>query len=194
MRSATTLDSNRSPRNLGKILPRLGSPTWWPARPIRCKPLATEPGDSTCTTRSTAPMSMPSSRLLVATIARRRPDLSASSTSSRCSRAIEPWWVRTRSSSASSLSWAARRSASRRPFTNTIVERWARISSSSLGWIAGQIEARAGPALDAGPLAGTSIGWPIWPMSSMGTTTSSSMGLRCPASTIVTPRAAPRSS
>ena len=119
-------------------------PPGGPARPMRCRPLATDPGDSTCTTRSTAPMSMPSSRLLVATIARRRPDFSASSTSSRCSRAIDPWCVRTRSSSASSLSWAARRSASRRPFTNTIVERCARISSSSRGWIDGQIDVRGG--------------------------------------------------
>ena len=34
----------RSARCLGKSLPRLGSPTWWPARPMRCRPPATEPG------------------------------------------------------------------------------------------------------------------------------------------------------
>ena len=39
----------------------LEPPTWWPARPMRCSPRETAPGDSTCTTRSTAPMSMPSS-------------------------------------------------------------------------------------------------------------------------------------
>ena len=33
MRSTTTAASSRSPRCFGKILPRLGSPTWWPARP-----------------------------------------------------------------------------------------------------------------------------------------------------------------
>ena len=49
------------PRCFGKSLPSLGSPTWWPARPMRCSPRATAPGDSTWMTRSTAPMSMPSS-------------------------------------------------------------------------------------------------------------------------------------
>ena len=35
---------------------------------MRCRPLATEPGDSTWITRSTAPMSMPSSSETVATM------------------------------------------------------------------------------------------------------------------------------
>ena len=59
-----------------------------PARPAASR--ATEPGDSTSTTRSTVPMSMPSSSDDVATSPRRRPDFSSSSTS-RCSRASEPW-------------------------------------------------------------------------------------------------------
>ena len=46
----------------------------------RCSPDATVGGASTWTTRSTAPMSMPSSRLEVATTAGSRPDFSASST------------------------------------------------------------------------------------------------------------------
>ncbi len=66
-------------------------------------------------------MSMPSSRLLVATSAGSRPSLSCSSISSRSSRASEPWWARTRSSPASSLSRSASRSASRRLLTKTIV-------------------------------------------------------------------------
>ena len=82
--------SRRSPRYLGKKTPRLGSPTWCPARPTRCRPLATLAGLSTWITRSTAPMSMPSSSELVATIAGRRPALSASSIPTRCSRASEP--------------------------------------------------------------------------------------------------------
>ena len=54
-----------------------------------------------------APMSMPSSREVVATSAGRWPALSSSSISTRCSRAIEPWWARTSSSPASSLRrWA----------------------------------------------------------------------------------------
>src|SRR4029453_13599656 len=73
MRSTTTELSTSSPRNLGKTMPRLTAPTWWPARPMRCRPDATELGDSTWMTRSTAPMSMPSSRELGATPAGRGP-------------------------------------------------------------------------------------------------------------------------
>ncbi len=62
---------------------RRGSPrpTWWPARPMRCMPLATDGGASIWTTRSIAPMSMPSSSDEVATSARSVPALSASSIS-----------------------------------------------------------------------------------------------------------------
>ena len=67
MRRTTTAASSRSPRYLGNTLPTLVASTVWPARPMRCRPLATEMGDSTCTTRSIAPMSMPSSSELVAT-------------------------------------------------------------------------------------------------------------------------------
>jgi hypothetical protein len=81
MRSATTAHWHRSPRYFGRMIPRLIAPTWWPAGPTRCRPLATLGGDSTWTTRSTAPMSMPSSRLEVATTAGSRPALSASSIS-----------------------------------------------------------------------------------------------------------------
>ena len=62
-----------------------------------------------------------------------RPSLSASSISSRCSRASEPWWARTSSSPASSLSWSARRSARRRLLVKTIVLRCARMSSRMRG-------------------------------------------------------------
>ena len=100
-------------------------------------------------------MSIPSSSDEVATSAGRRPALSASSITRRCSRAIEPWWARATSSPASSLSAAARRSARRRLFTKRIVERCARTSSRRRGWIAGQIERRRGTL--AGP-SGTSSG------------------------------------
>ena len=73
IRPATTAAEIRSPRNLGNITPWLGAPTWCPARPIRCSPLATDGGDSTWITRSTAPMSMPSSSDEVATTAGSRP-------------------------------------------------------------------------------------------------------------------------
>jgi hypothetical protein len=52
---------------LGEQRAAEGSPTWWPARPMRCRPRLTAPGEETCTTRSTAPMSMPSSSDEVAT-------------------------------------------------------------------------------------------------------------------------------
>ena len=67
IRSTTTADSIRSPRWLGKNTPREVAPTWWPARPTRCSPLATDGGASTWTTMSTAPMSIPSSSEEVAT-------------------------------------------------------------------------------------------------------------------------------
>ena len=66
-------------------------PTWWPARPTRCSPEATDGGASTWITRSTAPMSMPSSSEDVATIAGSSPRFSRSSIAARFSRATEPW-------------------------------------------------------------------------------------------------------
>ena len=95
---------------------------------------ATAPGDSTWMTRSTAPMSMPSSRLEVATRPRSSPRFSWSSMTTRCSRASEPWWALTSSPvapasmpsvSASSLRRAARRSARRRALQKMMVLRWA---------------------------------------------------------------------
>ena len=60
---------------LGEEAAERRASTWWPARPTRCRPAATDLGDSTCTTRSIAPMSMPSSSDDVATSAGRRPGL-----------------------------------------------------------------------------------------------------------------------
>ena len=94
IRPATTAACTRSPVYLGKMTPREMSPTLCPARPTRCSPLATDGGDSTWMTRSTAPMSMPSSRLDVATTAGSRPALSASSISVRSCRDTEPWCAR----------------------------------------------------------------------------------------------------
>ena len=88
-------------------------------------------------------MSMPSSRLDVATSAGRRPALSSSSISRRCSRAMLPWWARTSSSPASSLRRWASRSARRRLLVKTIVLRCSRISSRIRGWIAGQMLVRS---------------------------------------------------
>src|SRR3982751_1538731 len=87
MRWVTTAHSRRSALNLGKIRPFDTSPTPWPARPMRWSPAVTDLGDSTWSTRSTAPMSMPSSSDDVATRQGSSPDLSSSSTTSRSSRA-----------------------------------------------------------------------------------------------------------
>ncbi|CAM5362739.1 hypothetical protein STANM309S_04601 [Streptomyces tanashiensis] len=100
IRSVTTAAWTRSPRYLGKTTPVETAPTWWPARPTRWRPEATEGGDSTWTTRSTAPMSMPSSKLEVATTAGSRPAFRSSSTWARCSFDTEPWWARARSGGA----------------------------------------------------------------------------------------------
>ena len=188
----TTAVSRRSPRYLGKMTPLEGSPTWCPARPMRWRPRATDVGLSTWMTRSTAPMSMPSSRLLVATSAGRRPALSSSSIRRRCSRAMLPWWALTSSSPASSLRRWARRSASRRLLVNTIVLRCCRISSRIRGWIAGQMLVRISPPT-TGPPCRSSCGStsPRRAMSSTGTTTCSSRGLRVPASTTATSRPSP---
>ena len=79
-----------------------------------------------------------------------RPALSSSSISSRCSRAMLPWWARTSSSPASSLRRWASRSLRRRLFVKTIVLVWLRISSRIRGWIAGQMLVRRS-GLIAGP-------------------------------------------
>ena len=192
MPRTTTAVSSRSPRYLGKITPLLGSPTWWPARPMRWRPRATDVGLSTWMTRSTAPMSMPSSRQLVATRAGRRPAFSSSSISRRCSRAMLPWWARTSSSPASSLRRWARRSARRRLLVKTMVLRCARMSSRIRGWIAGQMLVRISPPR-TGPPGCSSMGRtsPRRAMSSTGTTTWISRGFRDPASTMATSRPSP---
>ena len=89
-RAVTAAHASRSPRNFGKMMPALVSSMRCPARPMRCRPLATEGGASICTTRSMAPMSMPSSSDEVATSPRSRPAFSRSSISVRCARASEP--------------------------------------------------------------------------------------------------------
>ena len=103
MRCTLTAQPIRSVRCLGNSTPWLISPTWCPARPMRCSPLATDGGVSTWITRSTAPMSIPSSRLEVATTAFNRPLLRASSTSARASLLTEPWCARASSGSAPKL-------------------------------------------------------------------------------------------
>jgi hypothetical protein len=158
---------------------------------MRWRPEATELGASTWMTRSTAPMSMPSSSELVATTAGRRPTFRSSSISVRCSRLTEPWCARASSVPASSLRLAQSRSARRRELANTIVERWPRMSSTSRSSMWGQIEDRSGtPAAD--PDAGSFETSPMAAMSSTGTTTERSKAFSLGGATTVTGRRPPR--
>ena len=168
IRSTATAVWARSPRCLGKSTPRDTSPTWWPARPTRWRALATLGGDSIWMTRSTAPMSMPSSRLLVATTQGRRPRLRSSSMIDRCSLETEPWWALAMTTSAPALApdwamiWAGclpvsgrspparlvaislrravSRSARRRELAKTMVERCCSTRSTTCSSTCGQIE------------------------------------------------------
>src|SRR5207253_14303 len=78
-----------------------------------------------------------------------------------------------------------------RLFTKTSVERWARISSSRRGWMAGQMDGRGAAAaalpstIAPSPPPATV---PSRDMSSTGTSTRRSSALRAPASTISTGR------
>lgn len=161
-------------------------------------------------------MSMPSSRLEVATTAGSRPDLSASSICLRSSRETLPWWARAitasapaaapdwaitsaggpasaagTSSVASSLSRAQSRSALRRELVKTIVERCARISPKTRSSTAGQIEARRGPGPPRSSGGGCSVS-SSRVMSSTGTWTLTSIVLGMAGCTTSTGRAPPR--
>ena len=67
--------SSSSSRVVAKKRPSGFAPTQWPERPMRCNATAIERGEPSCTTRSTEPMSMPSSSDAVATTARSSPVL-----------------------------------------------------------------------------------------------------------------------
>ena len=224
IRSTATAVCTRSPRCLGSSTPRETCPTWWPARPTRCSAEATEGGDSICTTRSTAPMSMPSSRLDVATTQGSRPRLRSSSISARCSLDTDPWWARamtvgapsdcplapiraagTRApagaaawasarSVAISLNRAVSRSASRREFANTIVERCFSTRSTTRSSTCGQIEPRrsALPAAEPSGTSSTAAASASSVMSSTGTTTLRSHCLVDVGATTSTGREPPR--
>ncbi len=116
--------STSSSRLMGKKRAFGVAPRQCPDRPARCNATWSAPGLPSWATRSTVPMSMPSSSDAVATMARREPALSRSSASSRRARDRLPWWAATcPSPSRSESAWAAR-SASLRVFTNTRVVRF----------------------------------------------------------------------
>ena len=99
------------------------------ARPAAGR-LAIERGEPSWQTRSTSPMSMPSSSEAVATSALSLPRLSRCSASSRCSLARLPWCAATCSAPSRSDSWRVTRSAIRRVLTKISVVRCASISSA----------------------------------------------------------------
>ena len=151
-------------------------------------------------------MSMPSSSELVATTQRKRPDLRSSSMVARWSFDTEPWCARASSLLASfrpmpisdsflssyiSFSRAVRRSASRREFANTIVERCSRMRSTICSSTCGQIDPCAGDdPLAADPSRTGAV--PSSVMSSTGTTTLRSNFLVEGGATIVTGDRPPR--
>ena len=100
---------------------------------------------------------------------RSAPRFSSSSITTRCSRASDPWWAFTSSSPASSLRLAANRSAWRRALQKMMVLRCASTWASTAGYTLSQ----------------------MLPISSTGTTTSTSICLRVPASTMLTLRRRP---
>ena len=154
------------------------SPTRWPARPTRCSPRATLPGDSTWQTRSTAPMSMPSSSDAVATTAGSRPSFRRLLGRCRTSSATLPWWADCAEHSRCRVARQAlpgrssaviARSTERRLLAKTMVERCSRISRRQQ-----PVDRRPDRALRQRP-----------ELRSTGLTTRRSRSLRSPASTIV---------
>ncbi len=103
--------------------PRLGSPTWWPARPMRCSPRRHRARRLDLDHEvDRAHVDAELERAGRDERRAARPALSSPRSASRCSRASEPWCgAATSSSPASSLSCAARRSARRRALTKMIV-------------------------------------------------------------------------
>ena len=86
-------------------------------------------GEPSWHTKSTEPMSMPSSSDAVATRARSEPCLRRRSASIRVSFDMLPWWAATASGPKRSLSSCAERSAMRRVLTKISVVRCRSISS-----------------------------------------------------------------
>ena len=92
-----------------------------PVRPSRCRNEVTVAGASSWITRSRSPTSIPSSRVLVATITQSRPRAKVSSARRRSSRPSEPWDTKVRTpacrSAAASASTRARPSQNTRRFS-----------------------------------------------------------------------------
>ena len=97
MQSSSAAHSTSSSRVCGKSRALGTPPTAWPERPARCRKVAIERGEPSWQTRSTSPMSRPSSSEAVATSTFSSPRLSRCSASSRVSLARLPWCAATAS-------------------------------------------------------------------------------------------------
>ena len=132
-------------------------------------------------------MSIPSSSDEVATSARSCPALSASSISTRCSRAIEPWCERTSGSPASSLS-AAGEPLGEAPAVHEEQRGLVRADQLEQARVDARPDRRAHRALRRRPARDVAPRSPSFAMSSTGTSTVSASAFGWRASTIVTGR------
>ena len=121
--SSSAAHSTSSSRDCGNRRAFGTPPTAWPERPTRCRKVAIERGEPSWQTRSTSPMSMPSSSDAVATSTFSSPRFRRCSASSRASLARLPWCAATASLPSRSPRWRAARSAMRRVLTKTSVVR-----------------------------------------------------------------------
>ena len=127
------------------MTPSLAAPIVWPARPMRCMPLATDGGASIWTTRSIAPMSMPSSSDEVATSAAKLAGLQQVLDLDPL-RPRERAVVRAHERLAGELVERRGQPLGEAPAVDEDQRRAVRaISSSSRGWIAVQIDVRDRP-------------------------------------------------
>ena len=141
--------------------------TAWPERPARCRKVEMERVEPSWQTRSTSPMSIPSSSEAVATSTLRSPALSRCSAARRRSRERLPWCEVTCSSPSDSVSARATRSAMRRVLTNTSVVRCASMRVRSRRYTSAHtspdITASSG---DSGSSSARSRSL-VWPVSTM---------------------------
>ena len=165
--------SMRSSRVVAKKRPLGMAPRQWPARPTRCMATATARVVAIWQTRSTSPMSMPSSSEAVAMRILISPFLRRCSASRRRVRESEPWCAATCSGPRRSASSKAIFSTRRRVLTKTSVERWFWAWAASLSKISSHM---AVVVTEPSSSEGTSMArsswrrWPTWMMVA---------GLRC---------------
>jgi hypothetical protein len=131
MQSSSAAHSTSSSRDCGNSRAFGTPPTAWPERPARCRKVAMARGEPSWQTRSTSPMSSPSSSEAVATSTFSSPRFRRCSASSRVSFDRLPWCAATASLPRMSPRCRAARSAMRRVLTNTSVVLCSHTSSAT---------------------------------------------------------------